>query len=88
MGLAISGIRYPHHAASADTGRKLKYIRRLENVLDVFLTSYVSSIYVLCLRGHLSICFMIETLELHFYCFTKFKRFTHILNSVEKDTLN
>ena len=27
------------------------YIRRLEDVQDVFWTSYVSSIYVLCLRG-------------------------------------
>ena len=27
------------------------YIRRLEDVLEVFWTSYVRSIYVLCLRG-------------------------------------
>ena len=27
------------------------YIRRSEDVLDVFWTSYVRSIYVLCLRG-------------------------------------
>ena len=28
------------------------YIRRSEGLLDVFWTSYVSSIYVLCLRGN------------------------------------
>ena len=37
---------------SVDTGPKLSvYIRRSEDVLDVFWTSYVRSIYVLCLRG-------------------------------------
>ena len=34
-----------------DTRRKLKYIRRSEDVLDVFWKSYVRLIYVLCLRG-------------------------------------
>ena len=40
-----------------DTGRKLyagrkTYIRRSEDVKDVFWTSYLRSIYVLCLRGN------------------------------------
>ena len=36
-----------------DTGRKLNDIRYSEDVSDVFWTSYVRSIYVLCLLGYL-----------------------------------
>ena len=35
-----------------DTGRKLNYIRRLEDVLVVFWTSYVRPVYILCLRDN------------------------------------
>ena len=35
-----------------DTGRKLNVHKTSEDVLDVFGTSYVRSIYVLCLLGH------------------------------------
>ena len=36
---------------SLDTGRKLNVQRRSEDVLDVFWTSFVRSIYVLCPGG-------------------------------------
>ena len=34
---------YFHLQAPLDTGRKWNYVRRSENILDVFLTSYVRS---------------------------------------------
>ena len=50
VGLAISGIRYPHHIASADTGRKLnahktfrKRSGRLLNILCNFSLCPVST---------------------------------------------
>ena len=39
----------PPHTHTQDVN--WTYIRRSEDVLDVFWTSYVRSIYVLCLRG-------------------------------------
>ena len=39
-----------HKVNPVDTGRKFN-LRRSEDVLNVFWTSYVRSIYVLCLRG-------------------------------------
>ena len=41
------------HLNPADTGVNWTYIRRSEDLLDVFWTSYVRSIYVLCLRGNI-----------------------------------
>ena len=41
---------------SVDKGRNLKYIRRSEDVQDVIWTSYVHSIYVLCLWGVVLMC--------------------------------
>ena len=60
------------------------YIRRLEDIQDVFWTSYVRSIYVLCPGGKAVVCYAITDHYLPFHAGLRFSNLLCITEYIQK----